>query len=72
VKLDQFLKWKGLVGTGGEAKQRIQRGDVTVNGAIETRRGRQLAPGDAVAIDGREVLMLSRRPGHGVEGGITP
>jgi ribosome-associated protein len=72
VKLDQFLKWQGLVGTGGEAKQRIQRGDVTVNGAIETRRGRQLAPGDAVAIDGREVLMLSRRPGCGLEGGITP
>ena len=72
MKLDQFLKWQGLVGTGGEAKQRIQRGDVTVNGTIETRRGRQLAPGDAVAIDGREVLMLSRRLGGGGDGSITP
>ncbi|WP_216909805.1 RNA-binding S4 domain-containing protein [Synechococcus sp. CCY 0621] len=72
MKLDQFLKWQGLVGTGGEAKQRIQRGDVTVNGTIETRRGRQLAPGDAVAIDGHEVLMLSRRLGPGGDGGITP
>ena len=43
--------------TGGEAKLRIQRGDVRVNGAIETRRGRQLHVGDAVAIDGRELLV---------------
>jgi ribosome-associated protein len=75
VKLDQFLKWQGLVGTGGEAKQRIQRGDVSVNGTIETRRGRQLALGDAVALDGRELLVLSTRPGPGVDsgaGGIAP
>ena len=57
MKLEQFLKWKGLVSTGGEAKQRIQRGDVAVNGVIETRRGRQLASGDAVEIDGREWLV---------------
>ncbi|CAK6696657.1 RNA-binding S4 domain-containing protein [Synechococcus sp. CCY9201] len=58
MKLDQFLKWQGLVGTGGEAKLRIQRGDVRVNGAIETRRGRQLGLGDAVEVDGREVLVV--------------
>ena len=57
MKLEQFLKWKGLVSTGGEAKHRIQRGDVAVNGVIETRRGRQLASGDAVEIDGREWLV---------------
>ena len=58
MKLDQFLKWQGLVESGGEAKQRIQRGDVRVNDSIETRRGRQLAVGDAEAIDGRELLVL--------------
>ncbi len=57
-KLDQYLKFQGLVATGGEAKLRIQRGDVRVNGAIETRRGRQLAVGDAVGIDGRELLVV--------------
>jgi ribosome-associated protein len=61
VKLDQYLKWQGLVSTGGEAKVRIQRGDVRVNGAIETRRGRRLASGDAVAIDGRERLVTTLR-----------
>jgi ribosome-associated protein len=58
VKLDQYLKWHGLAATGGEAKQRIQRGDVKVNGAIETRRGRHLSPGDAVEIDGRERIVM--------------
>jgi ribosome-associated protein len=48
-----------LAATGGEAKQRIQRGDVRVNDAIETRRGRQLAAGDVVTIDGREVLVTA-------------
>ena len=62
LKLDQFLKYQGLVGTGGEAKLRIQRGDVQVNGSIETRRGRQLALGDAVTINGQEVLFMGQRP----------
>lgn len=57
MKLDQFLKFHGLVATGGEAKLRIQRGDVRVNGSIELRRGRQLAPGDAVLLDGRELVV---------------
>jgi ribosome-associated protein len=48
IRLDQFLKFQGLVGTGGEAKQRIQGGEVRVNGFQETRRGRQLKPGDRV------------------------
>jgi ribosome-associated protein len=50
IKLDQFLKWMGAVQTGGEAKFLIQTGRVRVNGAIETRRGRKLLPGDQVAI----------------------
>lgn len=60
MKLDQFLKYQGLTESGGEAKQRIQRGDVRVNGDIELRRGRQLAAGDSVEIDGQ---CLSVPPG---------
>lgn len=59
IKLAQFLKWKGLVQTGGEAKIRIQGGEVSVNGEIDTRRGRKLISGDRVTIDGQtyEVQM---------------
>lgn len=52
IKLDQFLKWKGAVQTGGEAKLLIQSGHVKVNGQIEMRRGRKLVNGDRVTIPG--------------------
>ena len=35
MKLDQYLKWMGWVGTGGEAKQHIQSSAVTVNGSVK-------------------------------------
>ena len=57
MKLDQFLKWKGWVSTGGEAKQRIQMGEVEVNGSVETRRGRQLSSGDRVVLAGEESVV---------------
>lgn len=53
MRLDQYLKWRGLVATGGEAKLRVQSGQVVVNGASELRRGRQLCNGDQLAIEGR-------------------
>ena len=52
MRLDQFLKWQGWVATGGEAKMRIQAGEVQVNGAEELRRGRQLQIGDSVTMGG--------------------
>jgi ribosome-associated protein len=52
IKLDQFLKWSGVVQTGGEAKLLIQDGQVKVNGKVEVRRGRKLVPGDRVALLG--------------------
>ena len=57
IRLDQFLKWQGLAFTGGEAKQRIQGGEVRVNGFQETQRGRKLKPGDRVEIDGQTHLV---------------
>jgi ribosome-associated protein len=55
IKLDQFLKFKGLVQTGGEAKMLIQAGEVKVNGTVETRRGRKLVKGDRVATLGETI-----------------
>ena len=52
IKLDQFLKWQGIVQTGGEAKIRIKEGEVIVNGEIETRRGKKLRTGDRVSVGG--------------------
>jgi len=52
IRLDQFLKFADAVGGGGEAKVRIQYGEVKVNGVPETHRGRKLHIGDQVALDG--------------------
>lgn len=57
IKLDQFLKLANIVQTGGQAKNLIQSGEVTVNGEVETRRGRKLIPGDRVIVMG-EVLQV--------------
>ena len=48
--LGRALKAAGLVGTGGEAKVLIQAGEVSVNGEVETRRGRRLEEGDVVEV----------------------
>lgn len=59
IRLGQFLKLADLIDTGGEAKVLIAAGDVRVNGAVDVRRGRQLFPGDEVA-----VLDRAARVGH--------
>jgi len=63
MKLDQFLKWKGVTGSGGRAKVLIQSGAVRVNGEVETRRGRQLRPGDRIEVGGLE-LLVDETPYH--------
>jgi ribosome-associated protein len=48
IRLGQFLKYAGLIDSGADAKTVIADGSVLVNGAVETRRGRQLQHGDVV------------------------
>jgi len=48
IRLGQFLKLANLAQDGLEAKIQIQNGEVRVNGAVETRRGRKLTHGDQV------------------------
>lgn len=64
IKLDQFLKFSGLVPTGGEAKELIQSGNVSVNGEPCKMRGRKLHPGDRVDAKGKgyEVAAGGNQP----------
>ncbi len=50
IRLGQFLKLADLVDQGSDAKPLLAEGSVTVNGEVETRRGRQLVKGDVVAL----------------------
>ena len=57
IKLGQALKAAGYVESGVEAKEVIQDGLVTVNGEVDTRRGRKLYDGDIVNFDGDEIKI---------------
>ncbi len=57
IRLDQFLKFNAIVGTGGQAKLLIQDGVVRVNGKTETRRRRKLQVGDVVEVDDQRFVV---------------
>ena len=59
IRLGQFLKLSNLVDSGSDAKFLLAGGEVSVNGEIETRRGRQLRAGDIVEFDGVEVRVVA-------------
>ena len=58
IKLDALLKFANLVSSGGEAKIRIAEGEVQVNGAPCTMRGKKLRPGATVTLDGETVTIV--------------
>ena len=55
IKLDSFLKFAGVCGTGGEAKLLISEGQVLVDGEVCTMRGKKLYPGMAVQVTGCKI-----------------
>jgi ribosome-associated protein len=72
IRLGQLLKLAGVLEAGGEVKALLAEGSVTVNGAVEQRRGRQLAPGDRVRVGELELEVTgsgsepSAQAGHPV------
>jgi len=59
IKLSQFLKWAGLVETGGHAKELILAGEVQVNGILEKIPGKQIITGDIVSLNGQSFLITN-------------
>ena len=66
ITLNSVLKLAGLASTGGEAKQMIQTGLVSVNGEVETRRKRKLQAGDVVRV-GDEEFVLELQEGESLD-----
>jgi ribosome-associated protein len=56
IKLESFLKLADACPSGGMAKNFIQNGEVTVNGAVCTMRGKKLRDGDCVCFGGTYVV----------------
>ena len=58
IRLGQAMKLAGTVSSGVEAKILITEGEVTVNGEVETRRGRKLVPGDVFSYADEEIEII--------------
>jgi ribosome-associated protein len=61
IRLGQLLKLSGIAESGGASKALLIDG-VRVNGVTETRRGRQLHPGDVVEARGETARVVAARP----------
>lgn len=57
IKLQDLLKFANLVGSGGEAKERIQAGEVSVDGEVCLMRGKKIRPGDDVLFQGKHYTV---------------
>ena len=60
IRLGQFLKVADAVDQGSDVKALLATEAVTVNGEVEVRRGRQVGPGDVVAV-GATTYLITRR-----------
>ena len=58
IKLGQAMTAAGIVSSGIDAKMLIQDGQVTVNGEVETRRGKKLYDGDVFEFEGEEFKVV--------------
>ena len=57
ITLNNLLKLLNLVGSGGEANQRIEEGEVMVNDAVEKQKRKKLRVGDRVVFQGNIVIV---------------
>ncbi len=58
IKLDDLLKFAGLLGTGGMAKAVIQDGLVKVDGEVCNMRGKKLRGGETVEFQGQVIKVV--------------
>ncbi len=57
IELCQLLKFGGLAGTGGEAKELINAGHVLLNGVVETQKRKKVMAGDKVTLGNRTLAV---------------
>lgn len=62
VELYKILKFEGMVENGGEAKAVIEQGLVTVNGAVETRKRKQIVAGDVIEFAAQTLRIVRGEP----------
>ncbi len=59
IRLGQLLKLAGVVDDGAAARSLIEDGEVSVDGEVERRRGRQVRPGSTVELGKTRIRVTS-------------
>lgn len=62
IRLDNLLKLAGVTVTGGQAKMKIQAGEVKLNGETCLQRGKKLRVGDVIEVDEVQVSVAQEEP----------
>jgi ribosome-associated protein len=61
IELYKLLQLVDLATSGGEAKQIISRGEVSLNGENETRKRKKLVPGDIVIFNATRIMVCANK-----------
>jgi len=59
IRLGQLVKLAGVADDGAHARALIEGGQVSVDGEVELRRGRQVHPGSTVEVAGTRIRVTS-------------
>ncbi len=59
IKLQDLIKFAGIVPTGGQAKFLIQNGEIKVNGEVCTMRGKKMRNGDTAQYEDKIVEVFA-------------
>jgi len=59
IRLGQLLKLAGVVDDGSQARTLIEEGEVSVDGEVDRRRGRQVRPGSSVDLGETRIRVTS-------------
>lgn len=59
IRLGQLVKLAGVADDGAHARALIESGEVSVDGEVELRRGRQIHPGSTVEVAGTRIRVTS-------------
>ena len=59
IKLDDLLKFAGVLGSGGQAKAVIKDGLVTVDGEVCLMRGKKLRGGEIIRFENNEIKVIN-------------
>lgn len=60
VELYKILKFEGLADSGGNAKQAIAEGHVSVNGEVETRKRKKIKAGDQIDFIDHHIDVIAK------------